>query len=185
MGYDSNFNLRFWKQDKEDFTEEESKKIIDEVEKISGYNVDDSYADGNSSSLFAFVYSVHWYDWHDDLAKLMKQHPELSLEVNREGEDREDTERVFWPFEGKEFTDFSDVTFSLPYPDKETVSVAIIDTKDASLTLVAVPADTEDIEEWLDNNYADYDSNCTYQVVNTAYLFGTQINLNKSNSNKQ
>lgn len=112
----------------------------------------------------------------------MKRHPELSLEVSREGEDREDTERVFWPFGGKGFTDFSDVTISLPYPDKATVSVAIIDTKDASLTLVAVPADTENIEEWLGDNYADFDSNCTYQVVNTAYLYGTQIQLNKNNS---
>ena len=182
MGYDSNFNLRFWKQNKEDFTEDESKKIINEVEKISDYNVDDVYADGNSSSLFAFVYSVHWYDWRDDLTKLMKRHPELSLEVSREGEDREDTEKVFWPFDGNEFTDFSDVTISLPYPDKATVSVAIIDTKDSSLTLVAVPADTEDIEEWLMEHDDRFDSNCTYQVVTKANLFGTQIQLDKNNS---
>jgi len=95
MGYDSNFNLRFWKQNKQDFTEDESKKLIDEAEKISDYRVDDFYIDGNSGSLFAFVYSVHWYDWSNDLTELMKRHPELSLEVSREGEDREDTERVF------------------------------------------------------------------------------------------
>lgn len=183
MGYDSNFNLRFWKQNKEDFTKDESKKIIDEVEKISGYNVDDFYADGQTNSLFAFIYSVHWYDWNKDLTELMKKHPELSLEVSREGEDREDTERVFWPFEGKGFKDFSDVTISLPYPDKATVSVAIIDTKDSSLSLIAVPADTEDIEDWLMEHYDSYDSNCTYQVVTKASLFGTQVNINDTNSN--
>lgn len=183
MGYDSNFNLRFWKQNKEDFTKEESKKIIEEVEKISEYNVDDFYADGQTNSLFAFIYSVHWYDWNKDLTKMMKKHPELSLEVSREGEDREDTERVLWPFGGKEFKDFSDVTISLPYPDKATVSVAIIDTKDSSLTLMAVPADADDIEEWLMEHDDSYDSNCTYQVVTKASLFGTQINLNDTNSN--
>ena len=183
MGYDSNFNLRFWKKNKEDLTKDESKKIIDEVEKISDYKVDDFYADGKTGSLFAFIYSVHWYDWNKDLTKLMQRHPELALEVSREGEDREDTERVFWPFEGKGFKDFSDVTFSLPYPDRATVSVAIIDTKDSSLTLMAVPADADDIEEWLMEHDDSFDSNCTYQVVTKASLFGTQVNLNNTTIN--
>ena len=90
---------------------------------------------------------------------------------------------MFWPFEGKGFNDFSDVTFSLPYPDRATVSVAIIDTKDSSLTLMAVPADADDIEEWLMEHDDSYDSNCTYQVVTKASLFGTQVNLNNTTIN--
>lgn len=62
-------------------------------------------------------------------------------------------------------------------PDSNTIPVAILDTKDSSITLVAVP-DDEDIEDWLDNNYADFDSNCTYQVINTAFLFGTKVEFN-------
>lgn len=47
----------------------------------------------------------------------------------------------------------------------------------------AQKAMAEDIEEWLMEHDDSYNSNCTYQVVTKASLFGTQINLNNTNSN--
>ena len=178
MGYDSHFSLTFKKKDKAYFSEKETDKIISDIE-ASCNETPDETTNGHTlgiPSLFLGFYDRHWYDWGKDLAKVMKQHPELSLHVTREGEDHDDTEKAYWKAGGKEFVDCSDIILERPDPEEDTVTAAVIDSKDNSLSLVAIPTGV-DPDEWLYEHFEGWDSNCTWQIIDKFRFNGTEIIL--------
>lgn len=174
MGYDSHFCLSFRKKEDGHLTEKDGRTLSDEIREISNQTKDEMSLDGTQIVLSYF--ERHWYDFAKDLTALMKKHPDLSLTVTREGEDHDDTVQLTWPAGSDRFYDTSDVSFTPPVPDGSTVTVAVLDTKDSSLSLVSIPSGC-DPDEWLEENFKDYDSNCTWQTVGTARLFGTIIEL--------
>jgi len=84
MGYYSNYSIIVM----ESPSNEESKEIINEIEKESGYHFEDKSGDSARSS------DVKWYDYFDDIQRVAKRHPDAIIQVTREGEDREDTEII-------------------------------------------------------------------------------------------
>lgn len=83
MGYDSYFSISV-----EGSTREERKQVLNEIEEISGYEFDSVGADDSSANLD----EAHWYNYREDCAKVAMKHPEIFIEVYREGEERDDTE---------------------------------------------------------------------------------------------
>lgn len=84
MGYDSNFQIRIYKYK----SFEEAKQVVDDIEKESGHTM--SEKDYDSCSLN----EAHWYDWEKDLKKVSKKYPDVVIEADREGEDRNDNQRA-------------------------------------------------------------------------------------------
>ena len=79
MGYRSNFIISLTGGDPESY-----KQIFDEIREQSGYNYDELY------SHQAAVHDASWCNMQEDLAAVARRHPELVIEVNVEGEDRDD-----------------------------------------------------------------------------------------------
>lgn len=81
MGYDNNFLLYF-----HGGNSEERKQVMEEIEKESGYTLTDKDDEE------AHLYESHWYDYERDITKVAKKHPDIIIEVWREGEERGDGE---------------------------------------------------------------------------------------------
>ena len=79
MGYDSRYALHLYGG-----SEEERIEVINEIETESGYTFNEK--DENSAAL----YEAHWYDCDKHVEKVAKKHPDIIIEIFRQGEDRED-----------------------------------------------------------------------------------------------
>ena len=86
MGYDSNFNLRIVGGNRRD-----RKAALADIEKKSGYTLESkTHQDADDGESYAGLYDAHWYDCDKDMLAVSKRHPDLTFEVSREGEDRDD-----------------------------------------------------------------------------------------------
>ena len=92
MGYDSNFNLSILRCR----NKTEGRNIIRDIEEQSGQVFDDVSADSAS------IYDTHWYDAVDDIAAVAKKYPSAIIELEREGENRDDNERTRFHGEKRE-----------------------------------------------------------------------------------
>lgn len=164
MGYYSNFLLAFKKADNSGFSDEEAAAIENEISQETGLKANESAVSGVQKMLVIEYWDIKWYDWLEDLTRIMRERPDLSLHVTREGEDHDDTEKAYWEAGGEEFVDCSDIVISRPDPPCDGITVAVLDSKDSSLALITVPAGS-DPDEWLARNLAHFDSNCTWQAV--------------------
>lgn len=174
MGYDSHFSLSFEKKDKSCFTEQEQNNIIEEIKTVCGEEPNEVTNDQGSPqppSLFLGFYDRHWYDWADDLKKVMLKFPEMSLHVTREGEDHEDTQKAYWKVGAKDWEECSDIVLERPVSDDDTVFIAVFEPMDSSISIIAVPAD-EDPED-----YAEISNTCHWQKVDKMIFCGTKITL--------
>lgn len=179
MGYDSHFTLTFAKKDKSYFSDEEVENLRKEIKDVSREDSDGTYHyhDKNGRPNVQLYFNErHWYDWGEDLAKVMKNHPGMSLLVIREGEDHDDTEKAFWKPGATEFEDCSDIVLEREVSEDDFATVAIIDSKDNSLSIVAVPAGV-DPDEWLEDHFDGFDSNCTWQTVDRFRFYGQEVGL--------
>lgn len=78
MGYRSNFNISVFAKDPD-----ESRAVIKEIVEKSGY-IFDQIEDG-----YAYVNDVKWYECEEDCAEVARNHPDVIITVNAEGEDVE------------------------------------------------------------------------------------------------
>ena len=92
MGYDSNFNLSILRCR----NKKEGRNIIRDIEKKSGEVFNDVSADSAS------IYDTHWYNAVDDIAAVAKKYPSAIIELDREGENRDDNERTRFHGEKRE-----------------------------------------------------------------------------------
>lgn len=65
--------------------ENKAKEILDAIEKRSGYNIEE-----NGSPDSGIVFDAKWYDSEDDLVEVSKEFPEVVIEMDVEGEERDD-----------------------------------------------------------------------------------------------
>jgi hypothetical protein len=88
MGYDTNFSIHLYAKSEENVLDRKTcNKVFSYIEKQSGYKLDEK----NPENGFAGLYEAHWYDCARDLAEVSKRHPGVIIEVDGEGEDRDDT----------------------------------------------------------------------------------------------
>lgn len=86
MGYYSNFSITITGGEIKDII-----KIIDQIEKISGYSL---YAvnDENENCREFKVSEIKWYYWKEDIKNISKKYSEYSFYIVRIGEDIFDLE---------------------------------------------------------------------------------------------
>lgn len=80
MGYCSTYIITPCVDDKN-----KAKEILDAIEKRSGYNIEE-----NGSPDSGIVFDAKWYDSEEDLVEVSKEFPEAVIEMDVEGEERDD-----------------------------------------------------------------------------------------------
>lgn len=84
MGYLSNFTVSLMTRDTGKYIDlQEQEKIFQEIEEQSRYQF-------NTEGDMLQLNEAKWYDVHDDLTKISKKHPEIIIQVEVEGENRDD-----------------------------------------------------------------------------------------------
>lgn len=93
---------------------EEKKKIIKEVNEVSGYGELFHHERNNGS--FDTEESVKWYDWDDDVKEISAKYPELLFVILGDGEEDDDYWKCFFKA-GK--ADMCSATVRIEYPDSK------------------------------------------------------------------
>ena len=86
MGYDSNYHLQTIGPDAR-----ENKAVLDEIETASGYHFE---REDDGAVFRAELEDATWYGWMEHCAAVAKRHPQVYIEVIRDGEERDDNEHV-------------------------------------------------------------------------------------------
>lgn len=65
--------------------ENKAKEILDAIEKRSGYPIEENDSPGSG-----IIFDAKWYDSKDDLVEVSKEFPDTVIEMDVEGEERDD-----------------------------------------------------------------------------------------------
>lgn len=147
MGYRSNFTLTFYKKDNTEFTNEDAKNILNEIDEIEGDHYVPDYTDTSIKSatqrpfLEIHFEEIKWYEAKSTLSKLMERHPDWELSFNREGDERDDTENIVW--RNSQMIDCSPFVINPPIVEENSVLVAYRDIRDNGNLVITIVPETE------------------------------------------